>query len=164
VNPNLTAKEVRQILEATADKIPGELRPAQYDSNGHDEFYGYGRVNAKRALDRASPTPTPIGIVELPVIVASATPGDLSSPGKKDLYQFKALQAARYTIETEGPSDTFVSLFGPTSQTTLISQDDDGGVDRNGRIVIDLAPGTYFVQVRHFSSTGTGKYGVKVTR
>lgn len=48
-NPNLTAKEVKQILQDTADKIG---RPNEY-MNGHSTKYGYGRVNADRALAEA---------------------------------------------------------------------------------------------------------------
>ncbi|MBI1226393.1 MAG: S8 family serine peptidase [Bacteroidetes bacterium] len=48
-NPNLTAKEVKDILQKTADKI-GE--PSEY-VNGHSRKYGYGRVNADKAVAEA---------------------------------------------------------------------------------------------------------------
>jgi subtilisin family serine protease len=48
-NPNLTAKEVKDILIKTADKIGS---PADY-SNGHSRKYGYGRVNADKAVAEA---------------------------------------------------------------------------------------------------------------
>ncbi len=57
-NPNLTAREVKQILTQTADKIGS---PSEY-SNGHSLRFGYGRVNAARAVTeayrRAGSTPT----------------------------------------------------------------------------------------------------------
>lgn len=48
-NPDLTAKEVKEILQQTADKIgdPGEY------TNGHSRKYGYGRVNADKAVAEA---------------------------------------------------------------------------------------------------------------
>ncbi len=49
-NPDLTAKEVKQILMRTADKIGN---PSDYDANGHSVKYGYGRVNADRAVAEA---------------------------------------------------------------------------------------------------------------
>lgn len=49
-NPDLTAKEVKEILQQTADKIGN---PAEYDSNGHSLKYGYGRVNADKAVAEA---------------------------------------------------------------------------------------------------------------
>ncbi len=52
VDPMLTAAQVRNILEHTADKI----RPdgAGYDPvTGHNDMYGFGRVNAARAVQAA---------------------------------------------------------------------------------------------------------------
>ena len=49
-NPELTGDEVRAILQDTADKI-GPKRA--YKKNGHSTSYGYGQVNAARALARA---------------------------------------------------------------------------------------------------------------
>ena len=62
-NPNLTAREVKQILMQTADKIGS---PSEY-SNGISLKYGAGRINAARAVQEAkrragtasTPTPTP---------------------------------------------------------------------------------------------------------
>ncbi|MGH7361527.1 MAG: S8 family peptidase, partial [Candidatus Methylomirabilales bacterium] len=51
VNPRLSAAEVRQVLEATADKV--DPRGGRYDARGHSPFYGYGRVNAARAVREA---------------------------------------------------------------------------------------------------------------
>ena len=48
-NPGLTAKEVKQILQNTADKIGS---PSEY-TNGHSRKYGYGRVNADKAVAEA---------------------------------------------------------------------------------------------------------------
>lgn len=48
-NPNLTAKEVKEILIKTADKVGS---PSEY-SNGHSVKYGYGRVNADKAVAEA---------------------------------------------------------------------------------------------------------------
>jgi subtilisin family serine protease len=61
-NPDLTAREVKQILVQTADKIGN---PAEY-VNGHSRKYGFGMVNAERAVAEAlrrrgmsTPTPNP---------------------------------------------------------------------------------------------------------
>ncbi|MEM0994005.1 MAG: S8 family serine peptidase [Bacteroidota bacterium] len=48
-NPNLTAKEVKEILQKTADKIGS---PSEY-VDGHSSKYGYGRINADRAIAEA---------------------------------------------------------------------------------------------------------------
>ncbi len=49
VNPDLTAKQVKEILIKTADKIG---RPSEY-VNGHSVKYGFGRVNADKAVAEA---------------------------------------------------------------------------------------------------------------
>ncbi|MCB0550668.1 MAG: S8 family serine peptidase [Phaeodactylibacter sp.] len=48
-NPDLTAREVKEILQSTADKIGS---PSEY-SGGHSPKYGYGRINADRAVAEA---------------------------------------------------------------------------------------------------------------
>lgn len=49
INPDLQARDVCQILRDTCDKIGG----AAYDATGHNLDYGFGRVNAFRAVMRA---------------------------------------------------------------------------------------------------------------
>jgi hypothetical protein len=49
VNPDLSAREVKQILKDTADKIGN---PRDY-IDGHSVLYGYGRVNADKAVAEA---------------------------------------------------------------------------------------------------------------
>ena len=54
VNPGLTAIEVRQILQATADKVQPEAGEAGgYDAIGYSQRFGYGKVNALKAVAAA---------------------------------------------------------------------------------------------------------------
>ncbi|MEC4893323.1 MAG: S8 family serine peptidase [Oscillatoria sp. PMC 1051.18] len=60
VNPNLTAQEVKLILQQSADKIVDQdadpqlgLRLGTYDQNGHSQWFGYGKVNAFKAVQAA---------------------------------------------------------------------------------------------------------------
>lgn len=46
-NPGLTAREVKQILESTTDKVGNA---GTYDTAGWSDQFGYGRVNAARAV------------------------------------------------------------------------------------------------------------------
>lgn len=49
VNPELTARQVKEIITTTADKIGS---PSEY-VNGHSSKYGHGRINADRAVAEA---------------------------------------------------------------------------------------------------------------
>jgi subtilisin family serine protease len=59
-NPDLTARQVNNILEETADKIvdpEADLqlgrREGSYNEKGHSQWFGYGKVNAARAVAAA---------------------------------------------------------------------------------------------------------------
>jgi subtilisin family serine protease len=59
-NPNLSAPEVKQILQSTADKIV-DTQPdivlgtnrGQYDGRGRCDWFGFGKINAARAVAEA---------------------------------------------------------------------------------------------------------------
>ncbi|MEZ4887863.1 MAG: S8 family serine peptidase [Chitinophagales bacterium] len=60
-NPNLTAKEVKQILSETADKIEDNTpdillnqSKGNYDGSGHSEWFGHGKINAFKAVQQAA--------------------------------------------------------------------------------------------------------------
>jgi subtilisin-like proprotein convertase family protein len=70
INPDLTAQDVRQILERTADKIVDRQPDAQlglslglYNSDRYSAWFGYGKVNtikaAQLAQRRILPLPLP---------------------------------------------------------------------------------------------------------
>ena len=88
--------------------------------------------------------------------------GEISAADERDRYRFRVTTAGTYAIETSGTTDTFLSLFGPDSETRLIAEDDDSGPGTLSLLVQDLAVGQYFVRVRHFSPARTGPYGISV--
>ena len=94
------------------------------------------------------------------VVDAAALDDRIADAGQEIIYQLDIAQAGRYRIETEGSTDTFVTLYGPNNQSNVIARNDDGGVVTNARIITDLDPGTYFVGVRHFSPTEIGPYRI----
>lgn len=108
---------------------------------------------------------TPATATELKVNATKRTAASIGRFGEEDLYVFTADRAGTYTIDTAGPTDTVMKLFGPNSETALIAEDDDSGLETNARIVRSLIPGRYFAQIRHFNQkSGKGSYTIKVSR
>ncbi len=104
------------------------------------------------------------GIIELSETQAEAVTATIGKPGEEDLFKFVVTEDGRRTIETSGQTDLVMKLFGPDSQTRLIAEDDDGGQGLNSRIVADLMPGEYFVQIRHYNANqGVGEYTIRLS-
>jgi subtilisin family serine protease len=80
VNPDLTAREVKEILQKTADKVGH----AWEYNNGHSDKYGYGRVNADRAvaeaMRRRETSSPPTGIPRPQPVDPSPTPTPTPRP------------------------------------------------------------------------------------
>ncbi|WP_394753213.1 tyrosinase family protein [Crenothrix sp.] len=148
-------------------------------------FQGDGRFNLNSPMqpweNEISP-PTPARVlnhvalgysypdidVPMPSVIINLTVGapprqdSISQAGEVDWYRFVVPVASTYTIETQGLTDVFMSLFGVNSQSTLVTEDDDSAGAGNSRIISNLSAGTYFVRIRHFQAAGTGNYGISV--
>ena len=79
--------------------------------------------------------------MELEVDAKKRTAASIGKFGEEDLYRFTAAQDGRYRIDTRGPTDVVMKLFGPNNHTALIAEDDDSGVDTNALINEDLIAG-----------------------
>lgn len=55
INPALTREEVKDILKRACDRI--DPQQGQYDGTGHSPLYGWGRLNARTAVELAKPQP-----------------------------------------------------------------------------------------------------------
>jgi hypothetical protein len=109
--------------------------------------------------------PNVLDAVDLKVNAKSRTKGSIGQYGEEDLYKFTTDSDGRFIIDTRGKTNVVMKLFGPDSETALIAEDDDSGVDLNARIVANLIPGTYYIQIRHYDREGgTGEYSVKVSK
>jgi tyrosinase len=100
----------------------------------------------------------------MPELTINANPiqAAISAANESDVYRFQITNSGVYTIETNGTIDTFLSLYGPDTQTTEIASDDDSGNSLNSKINADLIPGEYFARVRHYSMFATGPYSLSV--
>jgi hypothetical protein len=109
--------------------------------------------------------PTPDDATELSIKAKSRTRASIGRFGEEDLYRFTAPVEGDYVVDTRGPTDVVLKLFGPDNRTALIAEDDDSGMDYNARIGARLKAGEYFAQVRHYNrQSGVGKYSIRVTK
>jgi Astacin (Peptidase family M12A)/Bacterial pre-peptidase C-terminal domain len=109
--------------------------------------------------------PTVVDAVELKVNAQRRTSASIGKAGEEDLFKFTVKTGGRHIIDTRGRTDVVMKLYGPDSETSLIAEDDDSGLDTNARIVGNLIPGNYYAQVRHYNrARGVGSYTIKVQR
>jgi subtilisin family serine protease len=83
-NPDLTAQQVKRILEETADKIVDPdpdpqlgLRAGTYDGSGHCQWFGYGKVNAARAVQAAQQLDVTVSSAKRQVQGANSSPVEI---------------------------------------------------------------------------------------
>ena len=83
-NPSLRWDEVKDVIRRSCDRI--DPTGGRYDANGHSRKYGYGRVNAKKAVELA----------------LSAPAGDVTSHSTRRAVAIRDLQTARLELEVAG--------------------------------------------------------------
>ena len=120
-------------------------------------------IASARAYPKAAPT-----IADAQEIVVNATrrtAAAIGKAGEEDLFRFQVKTGGTHIVDTRGPTDVVMKLFGPDSPTAVIAEDDDSGVDTNASIRLNLLPGTYYAQVRHYNkASGMGNYSVRVRK
>jgi hypothetical protein len=89
----------------------------------------------------------------------AAAAGSIESRGDNDFFSVDVPGAGELRIESSGSTDVYGYLY---RGSTLLGADDDSGVDYNFRLSRRVTAGTHHVRVRHYSSSGTGNYGLRV--
>jgi len=102
-NPNLTVGEIKNILRQSTDKIG----PAgTYNQSGHSIYYGYGRINALRAVQMAAAargTVTGGGTTSPPV----STPTPPVSPPTAPATTVRGKVVSQFLNVRSGPSTAY---------------------------------------------------------
>jgi subtilisin family serine protease len=141
-NPGLTEQQVEQILEGSADKVEPDL--AQYDSNGHSDRYGFGRLDAEQALE-ATPLPATISFSRprLRVIegqratITIRRTGDLSLPATARLTTIGETAKAKRDFAKVTRTIDFVP--NQRSQTITVETYDNDLHQRNRKLYLKLS-------------------------
>ena len=109
--------------------------------------------------------PTVLDATELKVNASRRTAASIGKAGEEDLFKFTVTTGGNHIIDTKGPTDVVMRLFGPNSATNVIAEDDDSGEGTNARLAASLVPGLYYAQVRHYNRAGgKGDYTIRVRR
>lgn len=150
-NPGLTASEVRDVLQSTADKIVDDSTDPQlgnrfgtYDANGHAQWFGFGRVNALQAVTEArrrlqGPTGQAVRESSSPAL---AIPDNDANGVRDSIHIDDIASLASIKIGTD-ISHTFIgdlriALLTP-SGTQVVLHDRNGGSADNIRRAYDAA-------------------------
>ncbi|NJR69012.1 MAG: S8 family serine peptidase [Synechococcales cyanobacterium CRU_2_2] len=113
-NPDLGWEQVREVLKQSCDRI--DEANGQYDENGHSPWYGYGRVNALKAVELATPSqPNPLvvyqAIQDVPIQDLRTASLSVTVP------ETKLIQAIKLTVNLEHTyiGDLIVTLKSPAA-------------------------------------------------
>ena len=99
------------------------------------------------------------------VVNGAVVPGEIETAGSSDWYRFEVASSAVYsfTVALGTLSDSIMWLYGPNTQTALITTNDDYGNNLWSQITMTLLPGTYFIKINGWG-TEMGTYSVQVTK
>jgi Astacin (Peptidase family M12A)/Bacterial pre-peptidase C-terminal domain len=145
--------------------FPGSWVKSGVGTHANEVLSGVDKSYVASAEAYPKTAPTVVDAVEIKVNATKRTAASIGKAGEEDLFKFTVATGGSHVIDTRGPTDVVMKLYGPNSPTALIAEDDDSGVDTNARIAADLIAGLYYVQVRHYNrASGTGSYSVKARR
>lgn len=138
-NPGLRGDEVRDVLKRCCDPI--DRANGAYDSNGHSRLYGFGRLNAKTAVELALPAnPTDVQIRtaarDVPIPDLKTVSLDLAVADNRPL------QSLRVTVDIEHTyiGDLVVTVIPPAASGVgrAVLHNRTGGGTQNLRKTYDV--------------------------
>ncbi|MCB0584933.1 MAG: proprotein convertase P-domain-containing protein [Phaeodactylibacter sp.] len=181
VNPALTAAEVKKILESTADKIQDNSIDPQlgnalgsYDENGHSSWFGFGKVNAFRAVVQAGGEEGRVMGSFKGRSAPALQVSDNSYAGVSDAIKVEE-QGVVSNIEVEVQithsyiGDLKVSLVAPSGRLALLHDKAGGGKNRIRRaytfantpalrgLAGELTAGEWVLKVQDIAPRDTGR-------
>ena len=138
--------------------VPDALTVGSFAIGWNTDFSAVDREYMKRQYPRNAPSNVALAVGG-PRVAAS-----LAVAGEVDTYGFDVADAATYVMDTEGSTDTVLTLHGPNDPGAVLAWDDDRGKGTNARIVRTLQPGAYWLSVRHKKPASTGSYTIGVKK
>ncbi|MCI0390701.1 MAG: S8 family serine peptidase [Acidobacteria bacterium] len=155
-NPNLRWDEVKDILKRSCDRI--DTAGGQYDANGHSSIYGFGRVNAKTAVQLAMP-PQP-DTIAIRTAMRDVPIKDLRTARLElPIADTGALKSIKVTVDIEHTyiGDLVVSVKSPASMgvAPITLHNREGGPTDNIKKTYDEINAPGLVALKGKSPQGT---------
>jgi len=91
---------------------------------------------------------------------AASSSGRIEASNDNDYFRIVLNAPGALVVNSTGSTDVYGHLLNSTGGQ--ITADDDSGEGYNFRVSQSVAAGTYYIRVRHYSSSGTGAYGLQV--
>ena len=143
--------------------FPGDWVKSGVGTHANNVLSGVDKAYIASAQAYPKTAPTVADATEIRVSASRRTTASIGKAGEEDLFKFTVSTGGTHVIDTKGPTDVVMRLFGPNSQTNVIAEDDDSGEGTNARISASLVPGLYYAQVRHYNrNDGKGDYTIRV--
>ena len=168
-NPDLKAAEVKNIVQQTADKIVDPdpdpqlgLRMGNYINNGHSQWFGYGKVNAFKAVKAARESLVQKNTIarrftgenSISMMIPDNNPEGLESPiWISEVGTVKDIQVT-VDISHEFLGDLEVSLTAPNGKTVLLQNRTLGG-ETNLKVTYYLETTPVLKQLLNQKTNGT---------
>lgn len=155
-NPNLRWDEVKDIIKRSCERI--DTAHGDYDQNGHSPFFGFGRVNAKKAVELAMP-PQP-NTVAIRTAVRDVAIRDLrTSQLELPVADTGALKSIKASVDIEHTyiGDLVVKIKPPvaTGVGAITLHDREGGSADNIKNTYDEVNAPNLVALKNKSPEGT---------
>lgn len=178
-NPELTWQQVKEILKNSCDRI--DQSNGNYDQNGHSPLYGYGRLNAKRAVELSVPAVSPKATYTAVHRTLRKTAIKDNKTSRIDVFvgDEKSVKDLRVTVDIEHTwvGDLTLRVTSPSGDKAIL-QDQVGAGQRNLKRTYDAisapeladligtaARGRWRLEVRDNSRRDTGEiisFGVEL--
>ncbi len=88
--------------------------------------------------------------------------GNIERGGDYDYFKVQVTSSGTLTVYTTGSTDTYGYLNNSSNTNIAYNDDASGSSNRNFKIVKPVSSGTYYIAVRHYSTTKTGVYTLNV--
>ena len=155
-NPNLRWDQVKDLIKQSCDRI--DTTNGNYDANGHSPFYGFGRVNARKAVELAMPVqvdPIAIRTAMQDVPIKDFTTSKLDLP----VADTSALKSIKVSVDIEHTfiGDLIVQIKPPTTTgvNTITLHNREGGATDNIKKTYDEVNAPGLVALKGKSPQGT---------